>query len=151
MVCLAIWIQVLVILFQMYQFADFWFLFSRYVLLINWNSSKKIYAIKSTPSIPEINWVKNLWAIVVCGFLMKSLKNHIVKIRKKSWVPFRSYLLNSKANPAHFPSNWLGWLCYLAGNSQTVPTFFFQIFRIYFLIISINNPQTIIPITFWLI
>ena len=60
----------------------------------------------ATPSIPEIIWVKNVRAIVVCGFLMKSLKNRILKIWKKSWAPFRSYLLNSTANPAHFHSNW---------------------------------------------
>ena len=30
-----------------------------------------------TPSIPEIIWVKNVGAIVVFGFLMKSLKSHI--------------------------------------------------------------------------
>ena len=33
-----------------------------------------------TPSIPEIIRVKNVRAIVVCGFLMKSLKKHILKI-----------------------------------------------------------------------
>ena len=33
-----------------------------------------------TPSIPEKIWVKNVRAIVVCGFLMKSLKKHILKI-----------------------------------------------------------------------
>ena len=34
-----------------------------------------------TPSsIPEIIWVKNVRAIVVCGFLMKSLKKQILKI-----------------------------------------------------------------------
>ena len=33
-----------------------------------------------TPPIAEIIWVKNVRAIVVCGFLMKSLKNHILKI-----------------------------------------------------------------------
>ena len=60
----------------------------------------------ATPSIPEIIWVKNVRAILVCGFLMKSLKKHILKIWKKSWVPFGSYLLNSTANPAHFHSNW---------------------------------------------
>ena len=60
----------------------------------------------TTPSIPEIIWVKNVRAIVVCGFLMKSLKKHILKIWKKLWVPFGRYLLNSKANPAHFHSNW---------------------------------------------
>ena len=70
----------------------------------------------NTPSIPEKIWVKNVRAIVVCGFLMKSLKNHILKIWKKSWVPFRSYLLNSKANPAQFEWKWAG-LAVLAGNS----------------------------------
>ena len=59
-----------------------------------------------TPSIPEIIWVKNLKAIVVCGSLMKSLKNHFLKIFKKLGVPFRCYLLNSTAIPAHFHSNW---------------------------------------------
>ena len=34
----------------------------------------------NTPPIPEISCVKNVRAIVVCGFLMKSLKNHILKI-----------------------------------------------------------------------
>ena len=63
-----------------------------------------------TPSIPEIIWVKNVRAIVVCGFLMKSLKKHILKIWKKSWVTFRSYLLNSTANPAQSEWKWAGFL-----------------------------------------
>ena len=54
-------------------------------------------------------------AIVVCGFLMKSLKK---------------------------------WLCYLAGNSQTAPTFFFQIFMICFFKNFIKNPQTKIALKF---
>ena len=66
------------------------------------------YATLLTPSIPEIIRVKNVRAIVVCGFLMKSLKKHILKIWKKSWVPFGSYLIDSTANPAHFHSNWAG-------------------------------------------
>ena len=33
-----------------------------------------------TPSISEIIWVRNVRAIVVCGFFMKSLKKHILKI-----------------------------------------------------------------------
>ena len=33
-----------------------------------------------TPSIPELIWVENVRAIVVCGFLMKFLKKHIMKI-----------------------------------------------------------------------
>ena len=38
------------------------------------------YRLLDTPSIPEIIWVKNVRAIVVCGFLMKSSKKHILKI-----------------------------------------------------------------------
>ena len=60
-----------------------------------------------TLPIAEIIWVKNVRAIVVCGFLLK-LKKYILKIKKKSWEPFGSYLLNSTANPAHFHSNWAG-------------------------------------------
>ena len=33
-----------------------------------------------TSSIPEIIWVKYVRAIVVCWFLMMSLKKHILKI-----------------------------------------------------------------------
>ena len=62
-----------------------------------------------TPSIPEIIWAKNVRAIVVCGLLMKSLKKLILKIWKKSWELFESYLLNSKANPANFHTK-LGWI-----------------------------------------
>ena len=29
-------------------------------------------------------------------------------MKKKSWEPFGSYLLNSTANPAHFHPNWAG-------------------------------------------
>ena len=65
-----------------------------------------------TPSIPELIWVKNVRAIVVCGFLMKFLKKHIQKIWKKSWVPFGSYLLNSTANSAQFEWKW-AWLAVL--------------------------------------
>ena len=62
----------------------------------------------STPPMAEIIWVKNVRAIVFCGFLMKWLKEYILKIWKKSWVPFGSFLLNSAANPAHFHSSWVG-------------------------------------------
>ena len=44
--------------------------------------------------------------------------------------------------------NGLDWLCYLAGNSQTAPTFCFQIFRTYFFNHFIKNPQTTIALTF---
>ena len=62
----------------------------------------------NTPSIPKLIWVKNVRAIVVCGFLMKFLKKHILKIWKKSWVPFGSYLLNSTADSAQFEWKWAG-------------------------------------------
>ena len=29
-----------------------------------------------------------------------------IEKNKKSWEPFRSYQLNSTANPAHLPQNW---------------------------------------------
>ena len=35
-------------------------------------------------------------------------KKNILKIWKKSWEPFGSYLLNSTAIPAHFHSHWAG-------------------------------------------
>ena len=48
-----------------------------------------------TPPIAEMRCVKNLRAIVVCGFLKWFWKN-ILKIWKKLWELFGSYLLNSK-------------------------------------------------------
>ena len=42
----------------------------------------------------------------------------------------------------------LDWLCYLAGNSQTAPTNFFQTFSIYFKDDFIKNPQTTIALPF---
>ena len=44
------------------------------IIMKNWRAKV------NTPPIAEIIWVKNVRAIVVCGFLMKSLKNHILKI-----------------------------------------------------------------------
>ena len=35
---------------------------------------------QDTQSIPEIIWVKNVRAIVICGFLMKYSKKHMLKI-----------------------------------------------------------------------
>ena len=81
-------------------------LFEIYLTHTDVRSQKVSKGLLYTPSIPEIIWAKNVRAIAVCGFLMKSLKKHILKIWKKSWVPFGSYLLNSTANPAHFHSNW---------------------------------------------
>ena len=76
----------------------------------------------STPSIPEIIWVKNVRAIVVCGFLMKSLKKkknpeNLKKIMGDVW---------------ELPQIGLDWLCYLAGDSQTAPTIFFNFQDVFF-------------------
>ena len=54
---------------------------------------------------------------------------HPLQLKKsKSWEPFRSYQLNSTANPAHLPQNWakfevngLDWQCCLAGSSKRAP------------------------------
>ena len=67
-----------------------------------------IYLKLYTLPIAEILSGKNVRAFLVCGFLMKSFKKNILKIWKKSWEPFESYLLNSTANPAHFHPNWAG-------------------------------------------
>ena len=104
--------------------------------------TSKAFSCQNTPPISEIIWVKNVRAIVVCGFLMKWLKKYILKIKKKSWEPFGSYLLNSKANPAHLSGNGLDWLCYLAGNSKTAATIFFIFSGYFFLNDFIKNPQT---------
>jgi hypothetical protein len=43
------------------------------------------------------------------GFIFKKInENENIKTKKNSWEPFRSYLLNSTANPAHSHSNWAG-------------------------------------------
>ena len=68
---------------------------------------------KITPPIAEIIWVKNVRAIVVCGFLIKWLKEYILKIWKYSWVPIST-------------QSRLDWLCYLAGNSLMATTIFFK-------------------------
>ena len=39
---------------------------------------------------------------------------HPLQLKKsKSWEPFRSYQLNSTANPAHLPQNWAKYLFYM--------------------------------------
>ena len=57
---------------------------------------------------------------------------HPLQLKKsKSWEPFRSYQLNSTANPAHLPQHWanievngLDWQCCLNGSSQRAPRIF---------------------------
>ena len=48
-----------------------------------WNFCPEIICVNEyTPSIPEIIWVKDVRAIVVCGFLMKSLKKYPENLKK---------------------------------------------------------------------
>ena len=101
-----------------------------------------------TPSISEIIWVRNVRAIVVCGFFMKSLKKHILKIWKKSWVPFGSYLLDSTANSAQFEWKWAGLAVLFSRYLPNGTHVFFQNFRICFFKDFIKNPQTTIALTF---
>ena len=46
--------------------------------------------------------------VSMVSYLKKQIKIKILKRKKKSWEPFRSCLLNSTANPAHFHQNWAG-------------------------------------------
>ena len=71
-------------------------------------SPKHIIWSTYTLPIADILSGKKVRAFLVCGFLMISFKNNILKIWKKSWEPFGSYLLNSTDNPAHFHPNWAG-------------------------------------------
>ena len=87
-------------------------------------------------------------AIVVCGFFMKSLKKHILKIWKKSWVPFGSYLLDSTADSAQFEWKWAGLAVLFSRYLPNGTHDFFQNFRICFFKDFIKNPQTTIALTF---
>ena len=60
----------------------------------------------NTPPNSEIICGRNVSTKVVCGIILFFEKKAMLKIWKKSWEPFRSYLLNSTANPAHLQSNW---------------------------------------------
>ena len=61
-----------------------------------------------TPPNSEIICGQNVSTKVVCGILLFFEKKAMLKNLKKSWVPFRSYLLNSTANPAQFECKWAG-------------------------------------------
>ena len=66
--------------------------------------------------------------------------------KKKSWEPFGSCLLNSRANSHHFHLNWDGLAVLFSRQLQN--DFFFHIFSIIFLSYLIKNPQTTIAFTF---
>ena len=104
--------------------------------------------VRYTPSISEIIWVRNVRAIVVCGFFMKSLKKHILKIWKKSWVLFGSYLLDSTADSAQFEWKWAGLAVLFSRYLPNGTHDFFQNFRIRIFKDFIKNPQTTIALTF---
>ena len=53
-----------------------------------------------TPPNSEIICSQNVSTKVVCGIILFFKRKAMPKIWKKSWVPFRSYLLNSTANLA---------------------------------------------------
>ena len=85
---------------------EIWLLFlqfsSKLLKFFGWNLSP------ITPPNSEIICGQNVGTKVVCGINFFFEKKAILKIWKKSWVPFRSYLLNRTANPAHLHSNWAG-------------------------------------------
>ena len=64
--------------------------------------------VQLTPLNSEIICGQNVGAKVVCGVILFFKKKAMLKIWKQSWVPFRSYLLNSTANPAQFECKWAG-------------------------------------------
>ena len=64
----------------MYSYSKF---YSHYMIAFTINDGCSLPMFLSTPSIPEIIWVKNVSAIVVCGFLMKSLKKTYPENLKK--------------------------------------------------------------------
>ena len=90
-----------------------------------------------TPPIAEILCVKNVGAFVFCGFFFKHLKKYYVK---KKIMGVTCYM----AQPIQPISTQIGlhWLCYLAGNSQTTPQFFFINFQDIFLNYFNKNTQT---------
>ena len=49
------------------------------------------------------------------GFITEKLNKSKNIEKKRSWEPFRIYLLKSTGNPANPHPNWAG--CYLAGKS----------------------------------
>ena len=56
----------------------------------------------------NIKWQK--WAGISGLWVLNEIiqKKYPENMKKKSWEPFGSYLLNSTANPGHFHANWAG-------------------------------------------
>ena len=75
-----------------------------------------------TVPIPKIIIAKNARAWISYKINIR----HPLQLKKsKSWKPFRSYQLNSTANPAHLPQNWAklakSAVLFIAGSSKTAP------------------------------
>ena len=86
-----------------------------------------------------------------CGLwvLNEIIKKYILKIWKKSWEPFGSYLLNSTANTAQFEWKWAGLAVLFSRQLQNGSLDYFHIFSICNSFYnSIKNPQTTIALTF---
>jgi hypothetical protein len=63
----------------------------------------------------------------------KIIKNYAENVKKKSWEPFRSCLLDSTANPAHFHPNWPGLAVLFSRQILNGSQDFFHIFSIIFI------------------
>ena len=66
----------------------------------------------------------------------------MLKIWKKSCEPFRSYLLNSTANPAKFEWTWAGLAVLFSRQLPNGAHNFFHTFSICFINYFMRNPQT---------
>ena len=66
----------------------------------------------------------------------------MLKIGKKLWVPFKSYSLNSTANPAQFECKWAGLAVLFSRQISNGSHDFFSYFQDIFLNDFIKNQQT---------
>ena len=69
-------------------------------------------------------------------------------MKKKSWEPFGSCLLNSTANPAHFHPSLAGLAVLFSRQLPNGSHDFFQTFSMFFKEYFIKNPQTTIALPF---
>ena len=72
----------------------------------------------------------------------------MLKVWKELWEPFRSYLLNSTANLAHFHPSLAGLAVLFSRQLPNGSHNFFQTFRIILLNYFIKNPQITIALPF---
>ena len=96
------------------------------ILDSHWNPSSKLLLASAPAKVWVMkninNWTSKLYVFLNPAFVLGSLaiqllvsmvfylrkinENWNLKIKKKSWEPFRSCLLNSTANPAQFGWKW---------------------------------------------